>query len=587
MHSNNRLFNVRMRLVVLAILAATTAAVIGVMRSHDGGAAAAAPPAGVKVKRGDITVAVGGVGRIVQSGETGLANATTGTGAVGGELQGAPVFPQASGRIAQLLVARGDRVAAGQPVAVLDDGGLAAAGVSQARSDLAAARLELLQKQTYDPASGVLPTAAEFAAARAAVASARARLSVLGAPPRAAEVAAARLEVSRAEAELETILGGTAETRADTLLLAQKNVELAQARFDRLLAPPRPADVAAAQSDVKRAEADLEALVRTDRTQPVTLKEIEAARAAIEVAKLKLAQVLAPVDPTEIAAARLEVERAQVELRKLAAGPSRATLAASRLAVTSARTRLRQLSAPPLRSDIAAARLDRQRAEAELAVLRARQRPASTTEVALARLKAESAQARLASAQLATTALTVRAQRPGTVTALLAPAGARVDLSTPIVAVANLDRLEVTVDLSEFDVARVRRGQRASVSVDALGGEAFKGTVRFVAFTGSNTTGIVTFPVQVELTDAEGLKPGMNVSVRIVVAKRQGVVRIPLEAVVQDGDEATVTVFDPAGQQVTRKVTLGLANNKAVEIVKGLKVGERVTLAEPDASGEA
>ena len=71
----------------------------------------------------------------------------------------------------------------------------------------------------------------------------------------------------------------------------------------------------------------------------------------------------------------------------------------------------------------------------------------------------------------------------------------------------------------------------------------------------------------------------MNVSVRIVVARRLDVVHVPLEAVAQDGEKATVTVVDAAGAQSVRPVRLGLADNKIVEIRSGLKAGERVLLA--------
>jgi len=137
----------------------------------------------------------------------------------------------------------------------------------------------------------------------------------------------------------------------------------------------------------------------------------------------------------------------------------------------------------------------------------------------------------------------------------------------------------VDVDLSEFDVAQVRRGQPAIVSVDALGGKRYPGTVLFVALTGVENGGVVTFPVRIGLGRVAGVKPGMNVSVRIAVAKRFGVVHVPLEAVAQDAGEATVTVVDEAGAESVRPVELGLADNKIVEIRSGLKAGERVLLA--------
>jgi multidrug efflux pump subunit AcrA (membrane-fusion protein) len=94
----------------------------------------------------------------------------------------------------------------------------------------------------------------------------------------------------------------------------------------------------------------------------------------------------------------------------------------------------------------------------------------------------------------------------------------------------------------------------------------------------------VTFPVQVGLAETQGLKPGMSVSVHIVVAQRRNVVQVPLEAVSRDDeDHPIVTTIDSSGNSVERKVTLGLSNNKNVQIVKGLRARQIIEL--PEAQG--
>jgi HlyD family secretion protein len=288
-----------------------------------------------------------------------------------------------------------------------------------------------------------------------------------------------------------------------------------------------------------------------------------------------------------VAAARLDLKRAQVELKTLRMGPSKVSLGAARQAIDSARVRLAQVLGPPLASDLDAARVDIRKAEADLAVLRARGGPASATDIEIASLKVKAAEARLTSASLAKRLLTARAPLAGTITSLQTVRGAPVDSSTPIATVADLEHLAVSVDLSEFDVARVKRGLEAVVSVDALAGRSFRGKVLFVAFAGSDTSGVVTFPVQVGVSRSAGLKPGMNVSVHIIVAERRKVVQVPLEAVSHDDeDRPIVNVVDKAGEASPRRVTLGLANNKNVEIRKGLKAGERVALPESQGGGE-
>lgn len=621
------------RLVALALVVALGAGFC-VLRLQSGAAAAEAPP-GVEAVRGDIVVSVGGVGRIVETNDLGTAVTPAAPGGTGSaQSSGIPagaVFPRTSGHLAAFLVAAGQRVAAGQPLALLDAGGSARDAVEQAEIDLAIARLELRQKRTSDPANGARPTREELAAARLGVPAARARLARLLAPAPPAEVAAAKLDLQRAQADLETLLRGTPEARARAVHLAQAAVELAGQRLERVLAPASPADAAAAEAEVTRAEAELAALQKgppleavavahqavavaqgsliraqssgdpaefdaarlellkaqaelTALQRPAQSEQVAAAQKTVDAARLKLSRLQGAAEPSDVGAARFGLEQARSELRSLRAGPGAAARGAARQAVASAQVRLSQLLAGPAKADVVAARLDIRRAEADLAALRARGGPAASADVAVAELKRQSAEAKLARARAVGRLLTVRATSSGTVTALLAVPGAPVDPATPIATVSDLRRLAVGVDLSEFDIARVRTGLPAIVSVDALGGKRFRGKVLFAAPSGTDNGGIVTFPVRIDIPPAAGLRPGMNVSVRIVVAERRGVVQVPLEAVTRDeAERPIVQVLDAAGQPIPRRVRLGLANNENVEIAKGLRAGERVLLEESSA----
>jgi RND family efflux transporter MFP subunit len=286
------------------------------------------------------------------------------------------------------------------------------------------------------------------------------------------------------------------------------------------------------------------------------VQAVAAGQQAVDAARLKLAALRAAPNAADVAAARLDVSRAQADLQALLAGSAPAALAAARKAVEASQAKLAQLLGPQL-------------------------------DLELAQLKVDGARARLGSARAAAGRLAVRAASTGTVTALLTARGASVDASTPIATVTDLSRLAVQVDLSEFDVAQVRQGMKAVARVDALGGKPFPAKVLFAALTGSDNGGVVTFPVRVSLGHAAALRPGMNVSVRIIVAERRKVVRVPLEALSRDDeDRPTVEVIDASGETSTRSVALGLANNDSVEIVKGLKAGERVVLPESQGGSE-
>ena len=637
-----RVFGTRLGWCALALLVAVGGIALLRQRSHRTPRTAAVA---VVATRGDIVVSVGGVGRIVDGRSANALVLPAGSGggaasAAGTSASSAPpgsVFPRASGSIARLLVASGAHVVAGQPIAVLDDRGASAAALRQSETDVASARAELRQKQTSDPAKGLPPTVAEITAGRAAIDAAQSRLARLLGAPRPADVGAARAEVRRALADEEALRGGTSVAHRRAIALARRTVELTTQRLSQLLAPPNPADVSAGAAEVKKAEAELAALqaappaaapealaaahqaVATAQAKlvaaqaagvpadistaqlelakavadlaalkqpaaPPSQAALASAQGALEAARLKLAKVLAPALPADQTAARLEQEKAQSELRALLAGPNPAALSAADQAVRSARAKLAQVLGPPLKADLTSARSDLRRAEADLAVLRARGGPAAPQDIVLARLRVRSALDRRVAARLGRRLLIVRSPIGGTVTSVLTARGAPVDVATPVASVADLTRLAVSVDLNEFDVARVRRGQPAVVRVDALGGRAFAGRVTYVSAIGSNSGGLVTFPVTVELADVHGLRAGMNVSVRVIVKQRRRVVSIPLGAAWQDANgRDVVTVLGASGGTSTRRVTLGLTSKDHVEIVKGLASGERII---PGGSGQ-
>jgi HlyD family secretion protein len=629
----------------LAVAALVGAALVGaaVWMVQSGQSASAPDVSTVTATRGDVVVSVGGVGRIVtgnvasievpSSGGSSAASASGSTSASSTSAPADAVFARATGHVARLLVKPGQHVTAGEPLALLDDDGASEAAVQQAQLDLETARIELGQKLHNDPQKGIPPTAAEVAAAHAAIGSARADLAQVTGRTHSADVASARADVRRAQADLQLLLGGTPSARRQALRLAEERAAVAQKHLDRVLTPGTPTDISAAQAEVRKAEADLAVLESSPATplpedvtaaqfavtvaqndlatakaadpadpaavstaqleldkalaalaalRPPLPQEIASAQAAVDAAHTKLATLQGSADPADEAAARQDLSTAQAEVRTLRAGPGGTGLAAARGAVASARAKLAQVHGP---APAIAARAAVSRAVGDLAALNARSGPATASDIALARLKYSAAAARLASARLGLRHLTVRAPGTGTVNALLTAPGAPVDGTTAIAAITNLSRLAVRVDLSEFDVARVKSGMKASVSVDALGGKAFTGRVVFTALAGSDRDGVVTYPVTVSLKGVHGPRPGMNVSVRIIVAARHDVIEVPIDAISHDDeDHATVEVIGSDGKASTRQVKLGLANNKSVEVVHGLRAGEHLSVAASSSS---
>ena len=575
----------RRALIWFAVVAAVVAG-LSAWRLQ-GSAEAQASESVATATRGPIVVTVGGVGQIVDglSGQSASGSSASGAGS---SAPANAVYPSTSGIVSDVLVAPGQQVAAGETLAVINDGGAAASAAAQAEIDLETALLEL-------PPSA---RAGAIDIALTNVTLAQQRLDRARGPADQADLSAADAEVKKARAELAALLRPAPAPTAESLTAARTAVTLAEQRLAKVTGPADPVAIATAEAELKKAEADLEALVRSDRTQPVTQREIDAAKAAIAAAKARLAKLLGPPDTADVSAAQLELERAQADLAALlrpSAPPTKESVDAAEQALAAAKEKRARLRQGLPQVDVTAAQLELQRARADLRTLRIAMRKASSGSssstadipVRLGLLKIQGAQNRLTTARAAQSQLEVTSPWTGTISAVYVAEGARVDSTTPVASVSDLDNLAVNVNLSEFDVAQVKVGMSAVVSVDALGGETFSGTVEYVALTGTGASGVVTFPVRVGLEDSEGLKPGMNTSVRIVVAKKANVVRVPLEAVTTDDeDQSFVTVLDESGQQTEVEVETGLENNERVEIVSGLEAGTRVVLPDVTAAQE-
>jgi len=579
------------------------AIVLGAIALLGGSASSVAPASDrlLTVDRGSVTATVGGVGHISASGASSSILVSAGGGAGGGggvngsaagassapssgggSASGAAspgptaapadgVFPRASGRVAEVLVHVGQRIGAGQTIARLEDDGSARSASLQAGNDLQSAQVELRQKRVGDPTRGLPATPAELSAGRAAVHAADDKLRQLTRGPDPVEVSAARLEYDKALAELGALRGSS----GSALEAAQLAVEASRQKLDQAQAPASAPDLTAARLDLAKAQLELQGL--GGGTEPASPAALAAGQLAVSLAQQKLAQVTAPANPATVSAARQELAKAQAELVSAQQLYSPAALASARQAVRAATRKLAAARRPPP-DRVSTARSELARAGADLSVLRLRGGPASATDIALARLKLQLARQRLQLASDLARRLDVTAPSAGTVTSILTAPGATVDPTTPIARAPDLGRLFVSVDLSEFDVAKTSVGKHAAMSIDALGGQTVTGRVSAVAPTGVDNNGVVTFPVTVELARTiPGLKPGMSVSVRIVIASRRNVVRVPLEAVGDVKGEAKVTVVTGAGRR-EQPVALGLADSKYVEVRGGLRPGERVAV---------
>ncbi|HEX9105065.1 MAG TPA: efflux RND transporter periplasmic adaptor subunit [Polyangia bacterium] len=161
-----------------------------------------------------------------------------------------------------------------------------------------------------------------------------------------------------------------------------------------------------------------------------------------------------------------------------------------------------------------------------------------------------------------------------------------------LLTVSDLSTLLVKADLNQIDVAKVKLGQKVTVTLDALPGKSYEATITKIAPASITPKDkqVDVFPVEATLATADlSIKPGMTADVRIHIEKKPNVISLPIEAVVKENGKQFVSKVVPAdkGKQKTDKVevAVGARNDREIEIQSGIKEGDKV-LIKPASSAE-
>ncbi len=156
--------------------------------------------------------------------------------------------------------------------------------------------------------------------------------------------------------------------------------------------------------------------------------------------------------------------------------------------------------------------------------------------------------------------------------------------STATLVMTEGDTSEVYVQgkVDEADIAHVYLGQPARIKVESFRDRLFYGKVTKIAPMGVEKDNVTTFEVRVSINNPGGeLKANMTANAEILLDEHKGVLTVPENAVVYDGQKnASVFVPDNGKKDGQRKVPVkvGLSNGSVTEIASGLKEGDQVVL---------
>lgn len=158
------------------------------------------------------------------------------------------------------------------------------------------------------------------------------------------------------------------------------------------------------------------------------------------------------------------------------------------------------------------------------------------------------------------------------------------NLEQELVVISSFQQTELKISVDELDINKLKMGQEAIVTADALPNVQLKGKIAGIAYEGTTTNNITKYDVTLVVDYTEGIKGGMSATATILLDKKDNVLRVPAEAVTTVGGRSIVTAMVD-GQPQVKQIETGLSTDRWVEVVNGLQEGEQIVVASSSGSG--
>ena len=135
----------------------------------------------------------------------------------------------------------------------------------------------------------------------------------------------------------------------------------------------------------------------------------------------------------------------------------------------------------------------------------------------------------------------------------------------------------MTVAFSESDISKVKIGQPATVTLDAISGLELGAHVTAISTVGTTSSSVVSYDATLTLDQSDPrVKPGMSASGAVITSQGYGV-NVSSSAVSGSGSLATVSLLR-GGQTVQQQVVTGVKGDSRTQILSGLRVGDQVVV---------
>lgn len=155
-----------------------------------------------------------------------------------------------------------------------------------------------------------------------------------------------------------------------------------------------------------------------------------------------------------------------------------------------------------------------------------------------------------------------------------------IDYTKTIIELVDPRYMELTINVDEKDIPRLKPGQEAIISVDAAPGTKPTGKVIFISPLSTIQAGVVLYKAKIgfDVPEGLGLSTGMSAIADIVTTKRTNTLMLPTRAINQNKSANPTVKLLVDGQVQEREVVTGISDSFNTEIISGLSEGDTVVI---------
>ena len=178
----------------------------------------------------------------------------------------------------------------------------------------------------------------------------------------------------------------------------------------------------------------------------------------------------------------------------------------------------------------------------------------------------------------------VKSTASGTVANLSVAPGQSVNGTSTALVIESASGVWIDLAINETDISTVKKGQKATISIDAFKDEKLTGTVDRVDSIGTVTSGIVTYNAYVLMSNVnQNIKAGMTAQVDIQTQKKEDVLIVSNSAIKPyQGGRAVQIIDENTGELIYLPIEVGIVGPIKSEVVSGLDEGQEIVVSQGD-----